>query len=75
MISHGYQTSNPDGQQRQPPVRRHDPDLMGAETGLPVDDQNAAVLRQKLRNFERPSNPPIFVRSISTASQDENLNG
>jgi hypothetical protein len=29
----------------------------------------------EIEKFRRPSNPPFFIRSISTASQDENLNG
>jgi hypothetical protein len=34
------------------PSRRDDPDLMGAEAIRSVDDQNGAILRQTLRNFE-----------------------
>src|SRR5580700_6242351 len=40
--------SGPDGRQRQPPVRRDRRDLLGAEAGLPVDDQNTALRGQKL---------------------------
>jgi hypothetical protein len=57
------------------PSRRDDPDLMGAEAIRSVDDQNGAMTSSDIEKFRRPPKPPIFIRSISTASQDENLNG
>ncbi len=40
--------SRSDGRQRQPPVRRDGADRLGAEAGLPIDDQNAALCGEKL---------------------------